>query len=189
MEYTLIRSKRKTLAVQIKADGSVIVRAPLRCPRREIDRFLLEKDAWISTHRAKILSRLAQEKLHPVPALTDEQLKNLKKRASVAIPARVSYFAPLIGRTGVTYGRITIRSQKTRWGSCSSKGNLNFNCLLLLAPPQVLDYVVVHELCHRIHMNHSSRFWAEVARVIPDYKSSVSWLRREGGQILRLLPK
>ena len=88
---------------------------------------------------------------------------------------------------GVDYGQITIRSQKTRWGSCSSKGNLNFNCLLLLAPPEVLDYVVVHELCHRKEMNHSPRFWAEVARVMPDYKVRRKWLKDNGNGLMQLL--
>jgi predicted metal-dependent hydrolase len=85
----------------------------------------------------------------------------------------------------VTYGRITVRNQRTRWGSCSSKGNLNFNCLLMLAPPDILDYVVVHELCHRKEMNHSPKFWAEVAKVIPDYKERQKWLRTEGSNIMR----
>lgn len=85
---------------------------------------------------------------------------------------------------GVTYGRITIRNQKTRWGSCSSKGNLNFNCLLMLTPPEVIDYVVVHELCHRKEMNHSGAFWAEVEKVLPDYKEQVKWLKENGAQII-----
>lgn len=184
MEYELIRSKRKTLAVQIKSDGSVIVRAPLRCPKRDIDMFLLEKKAWIEAHRAKMIKKQEQEKANPIPSLTDAQLRDLKKRAAVAIPEQVVHFAPLVG---VTYGRISIRSQKTRWGSCSAKGNLNFNCLLLLAPPEVLDYVVVHELCHRKYMNHSPRFWAEVARVMPDYKIRKKWLRDNGNRLMKLL--
>jgi len=85
----------------------------------------------------------------------------------------------------VTYGRITIRNQKTRWGSCSSKGNLNFNCLLMLAPPEVLDYVVVHELCHRMEMNHSKRFWSLVETVLPDYREQEKWLKGEGAVLLR----
>jgi predicted metal-dependent hydrolase len=88
---------------------------------------------------------------------------------------------------GVDYRRITIRSQKTRWGSCSSSGNLNFNCLLLLAPPEVLDYVVVHELCHRKEMNHSPRFWAEVGRVLPDYKKRNKWLKENGSRLMLLI--
>jgi predicted metal-dependent hydrolase len=96
----------------------------------------------------------------------------------------VQYFAPLVG---VDYRRITIRSQKTRWGSCSSSGNLNFNCLLLLAPPEVLDYVVVHELCHRKEMNHAPRFWAEVGRVLPDYKKRNKWLKENGSRLMLLI--
>ena len=158
----------------------------MRCPRRDIERFLLEKSDWIDEHRAKILDRREQEEANPVSALTDAQLRGLKKRAALVIPERVAHFAPLVG---VDYGSITIRSQKTRWGSCSSKGNLNFNCLLLLAPPEVLDYVVVHELCHRKQMNHSPRFWAEVGRVLPDYKIRVKWLKENGSRLMLLLRK
>jgi predicted metal-dependent hydrolase len=85
----------------------------------------------------------------------------------------------------VSYGRITIRNQKTRWGSCSGKGNLNFNCLLMLAPPEVLDYVVVHELCHRREMNHSPRFWALVEQVLPDWRQRRQWLKTHGDALMR----
>ena len=81
-----------------------------------------------------------------------------------------------------------MRRQRSKWGSCSSAGNLNFNCLLLLAPLEVLDYVVVHELCHRLEMNHSPRFWAEVRRVLPDYEAARGWLREEGGSLMARLP-
>ena len=118
----------------------------------------------------------------PVEKLTMEEIRDLADRALRVIPERVAHFAPLVG---VTYGRITIRNQRTRWGSCSSRGNLNFNCLLMLVPPKVLDYVVVHELCHRKEMNHSPRFWAEVERIIPDYKTYEKWLKTEGGRIKR----
>ena len=118
----------------------------------------------------------------PVEKLTMEEIRDLADRALRVIPERVAHFAPLVG---VTYGRITIRNQRTRWGSCSSRGNLNFNCLLMLVPPKVLDYVVVHELCHRKEMNHSPRFWAEVERIIPDYKTYEKWLKTEGGRIMR----
>ena len=182
MEYELIRSNRKSLAVQIKPDGSVVVRAPMRYPKRDIERFLIEKSGWIEMQRARMLRR--QESIVSVSALTDEQLRTLKKRALPAFAERTAYYAPLVG---VTYGRITIRSQKSRWGSCSAQGNLNFNCLLLLAPPEVLDYVVVHELCHRKHMNHSPGFWAEVERVMLDYRQWKKWLRDNGVRLMALL--
>ncbi len=98
------------------------------------------------------------------------------------IPDKVRFYAEKIG---VDYGRVTIRNQKTRWGSCSAKGNLNFNCLLMLAPEDVLDYVVIHELCHRKEMNHSPRFWSEVAKIMPDYKNSKIWLKENGNDIIR----
>ena len=92
-------------------------------------------------------------------------------------------------RIGVSYGRITIRSQRTRWGSCSAQGNLNFNCLLSLCPEEVRDYVVIHELCHRKEMNHSPKFWAEVEKVMPDYARHRKWLKENGGSLIARLPE
>ena len=174
IEYTLIRSDRKTVAMQIK-DGKVIVRAPRRLSKAAIDSFVSEHKDWASKHLAKSVE--AQN----VPKLTDAELHALADRALQVIPARVAHYASLLG---VSYGRITIRAQKTKWGSCSSKGNLNFNCLLMLAPPEVLDSVVVHELCHRKHMTHSAAFYAEIARVMPDYKARHAWLKQNGNALM-----
>ena len=174
IEYTLIRSDRKTVGVQIK-DGQVIVRAPRRLPRGAIDAFVCKHADWIKSHLARAQAAQGQ------PKLTDAEHKALASQAKAVIPARVAHYAALLG---VEYGRITIRTQKTRWGSCSSKGNLNFNCLLMLAPPEVLDSVVVHELCHRKHMNHSAAFYAEIARVMPDYKSRHAWLKQNGAALM-----
>lgn len=105
--------------------------------------------------------------LRTVRKKEDPQRKQNRELARQRITLRVEYFAPLVG---VTYNRIFIKEQKTRWGSCSSLGNLNFNWKLILLDEELLDYVVVHELAHRKQMNHSPTFWAEVERVLPDYR-------------------
>lgn len=192
MNVKIIRSNRKTLAIQINPDLSVTVRAPMYAPQSDIERILREKEGWIQKHIEKIREQEAKRKKTQGEKgeygefverdyLTNEEIKKLADKALQYIPKRVSYFAKQIG---VTYGKIKIRNQKTRWGSCSSKGNLNFNCLLMLTPPEVIDYVVVHELCHRKEMNHSRVFWVEVEKVLPNYKEQVKWLKENGGQII-----
>ena len=116
---------------------------------------------------------------------TRDEIEAFARKALTVIPEKVRKYAPLVG---VDYGRITIRNQRTRWGSCSSKGNLNFNCILMLFPEEVIDYVVVHELCHRKHMNHSAAFYAEVGRVFPEYRRCQRWLKENGGLYLSRLP-
>lgn len=180
MEYELKRSARKTVSLEIRPDGSLLVRAPLLMSQASIRRFVEAHRDWVEKRMRR------REALPDVPSMTEEALAALKKRARPAILERVAYYAPLVG---VRYGSVSIRSQHSRWGSCSSKGNLNFNCLLLLAPPEVLDYVVVHELCHRIELNHSARFWAEVARVLPDYAVRRRWLKEHGGVLMAQLPR
>lgn len=120
-----------------------------------------------------------------VGKLTETELKELVAAAKEHIPERVAYFAPAVG---VKYGKITIRKQRSRWGSCSSAGNLSFNALLMLAPPEVLDGVVVHELCHIKQMNHSAAFYREVSRILPDYKERNKWLKENGHTLLERLP-
>ena len=173
MEYTIIRSARKTLSIQLLPGGEVVVRAPNRMPKRDIERFLEEKRGWIEGHRSKLPA--------VPPKLTDAELGELARHAKEVLPEITAHFAPLVG---VDYGRITIRAQRTRWGSCSAQGNLNFNCLLMLTPDDVMEYVVVHELCHRKEMNHSARFWTEVERVLPGYRESRRWLKDNGGGLI-----
>lgn len=183
MKVTVIRSNRKTVAIQVNSDLSVTVRAPRSVSEKDIEEILKKKEAWISKHIEKIKETKERVEAEPTEKLTREKVIALAEEALKVIPERVEYFAKVIG---VTYGKITIRNQKTRWGSCSSKGNLNFNCLLMLAPPEVLDYVVVHELCHRKQMNHSKAFWLEVEKVLPDYKEARKWLKEDGSQIITL---
>lgn len=159
-----------------------MVRAPYRASNREIQQFVSEKSDWLEKHFAIARRRREEyESGRKEPVLTMEDIRNLADKATRVIPERVRYFAPIVG---VDYGRITIRNQRTRWGSCSGRGNLNFNCLLMKTPPEVVDYVVVHELCHRKEMNHSPRFWAEVERVLPEYKKARRWLKENGGDII-----
>ncbi len=181
MQVTIIRSDRKTIGIQINPDLTVTVRAPRRASRKEIERILREKEDWIVKHIEKMQQRQTETAAENIQYLTNKEIRELADKAKAYIPERVKHYAGLVG---VTYGRTTIRNQKTRWGSCSSKGNLNFNCLLMLAPPEVTDYVVVHELCHRKQMNHSKAFWNEVEKVIPEYKKYVKWLKTEGGKIM-----
>lgn len=183
MKVTVIRSNRKTVAIQVNSDLSVTVRAPRSASEKDIEEILKKKEAWISKHIEKIKKTKERLEAESTEKLTREKVIALAEEALKIIPARVEYFAKVIG---VTYGKITIRNQKTRWGRCSSKGNLNFNCLLMLAPPEVLDYVVVHELCHRKQMNHSKAFWLEVEKVLPDYKEARKWLKEEGSQMITL---
>ena len=183
MKVTVIRSNRKTVAIQVNSDLSVTVRAPRSASEKDIEEILKKKKAWISKHIEKIKETKDRFEAEPTEKLTREKVIALAEEALKVIPERVEYFAKVIG---VTYGKITVRNQKTRWGSCSSKGNLNFNCLLMLAPPEVLDYVVVHELCHRKQMNHSKAFWLEVEKVLPDYKEARKWLKEEGSQMITL---
>ena len=174
-QIEIIRSDRKTIAIEIKSDCRVIVRAPMKMPNPEIQRFVQEKAGWIEKHLETVRQSAAQEKFTPA------QIRTFTDAAKKDIPERVRQFAPQIG---VTAGNITIRKQNTRWGSCSSKGNLNFNCLLMCCPKDVRDYVVVHELCHLKELNHSARFWAEVAKILPDYSARKAWLRKFGNTLI-----
>lgn len=177
--YQVIRSARKTIAIQITPEGDVVVRCPKRMAAGEVRRFVESKADWIGKHLERIAERA------DLPKFSREEIEALAKRALEVIPERTAYFAE---KMGVSYGNITIRDQHTRWGSCSGKGNLNFNCLLVLAPPEVMDYVIVHELCHRREMNHSQRFWAEVESILPDYRERKKWLKDNGGALIGRLP-
>ena len=177
LSYQIIRSARKTIVIQIMPDGSIVVRCPKRMRSDAIKRFVESKSDWIEKHLTNRVPRNEEK-------LTYLELKELRERTRILVTERARHFAPLVG---VNYNQIAIRSQRTRWGSCSSKGNLNFNCLLALVPPEVLDYVVVHELCHRKELNHSDRFWTEVEKVLPDYKIRKKWLKDNGTNLIARL--
>lgn len=178
MEYRIVRSKRKSIGLEITDDG-LLVRAPMRASRHEIERVIASHESWINKKMA--VHRQAQASARAKGLLGEDDIQQLMKQAKEYIPQRVAYYAPTLG---VHPGRITIRKQKTRWGSCSAKGSLNFNCLLMLAPPETIDSVVVHELCHLIEMNHSDKFYETLLRVFPDYHKHHAWLRKHAPEIM-----
>ncbi len=183
MDVRIIRSDRRSMSLQIK-NAQVIARVPKRTSEAQIRRFIENNMGWIETHLARAIEK--ERVLSAIAPLSEEELDALVREAKRVIPERVAHYAALMG---VSYGRITIRKQRSRWGSCSASGNLNFNCLLILAPSEALDSVVVHELCHRREMNHSSRFYREVYRVFPEYDRWHSWLDANGEALMRRLGK
>jgi hypothetical protein len=182
MEYELIKSRRRTIAVQVCGER-VVVRAPMRTSRAAADAFVKKHERWIEDRLEK--ARDAKDAADRDGVLTRDQLDALYRRAKSYLPARVRYYAALLG---VSWGRITVRCQRTRWGSCSTKKNLNFNCLLMLTPPEVIDAVVVHEVCHLKEMNHGADFYALVREVCPEYDKWDEWLKENGKILLARVP-
>ena len=175
IEYKLIRSKRKTISLQVNNEAEVVVRAPRWVPKWQIEAFVSSKEDWIAKH-----IQIAREHQNDKPrgiVLSKEEYSAIQKLARHDIPIRVDYLASVLG---VSYNRIAIRNQKTRWGSCSIDGNLNFHMMLVKMPSEIRDYVIIHELCHRRHMDHSRDFWAEVAQYDAEYQTHRSWLKEHG---------
>ena len=170
-----IKSNRRSVGINIKPGGEITVRAPRLMPVSMALSFVKEKEAWI------VKTYLKQSQLSPAPAREEKshQTLALEKRyrdaAADYIPKRVAYYHEF---TGGNYQKITIRDQKTRWGSCSANGTLSFSFRLMMAPPRVLDYVVVHELAHLVEMNHSRRFYAIIEKILPDYKERIKLLKK-----------
>ena len=181
MEIKFIRSNRKTIAIQITRNMEVLVRAPLGTPIKVIEDFVKQKRRWIEKH----LTAMQAQQTDTVVKLTASELNTLKQQAEIDIPERVAAFSAIIG---VDYKKVSFGFQKTLWGSCSSEGNLRFNALLIFAPTFVRDYIVVHELCHRKHMNHSPAFWAEVKKAMPDYPAAKNWLKTNERSLTSRLP-
>lgn len=182
IEIHILYSARKSLVLEVERDGTVRIRAPKRTPNRIIREVAEEKKEWIVTKYLEAKARQEEVRQKGIPDYVKhpEWESRYRRMAREKLQQRTAYFARIMG---VSYGRITIRAAKTRWGSCSGRGNLNFHWKLILMPPEVLDYVVVHELAHRKEMNHSPAFWAEVAKILPDYQERRKWLKTYGQSV------
>jgi predicted metal-dependent hydrolase len=215
----LVRSSRKTIAIIVRPDGQLIVRAPRHASQAQIDQFISEKLEWIHARQAEAQQRQAQRASpryttgemflylgqsypleivnHPIKgfSLVDGVFKLsaqaqpraqaaftawYKIQARVVIEELVRFFA---GQFHLTYHRVRISSARTRWGSCSTSGTLSFTWRLVMAPPEIIDYVVIHELAHTIEPNHSVRFWQQVGQMLPDYANRRRWLKENGARL------
>jgi predicted metal-dependent hydrolase len=175
-EVVVVRrsARRKRWSLSVPWGGPVTLSVPERMSRAAIDRVLDSHRTWIARERAAQAPRLG---LDPY-AVSEEAARRAARELVTAVADEEAR------ALGVRYGRIEIRSQRTRWGSCSARGTLSFNWRLALAPPSVLDYVVVHELCHLREPNHSPRFWALVAERRPGWGADRDWLRKHGPELL-----
>ena len=215
-DYQLVRSKRRSLAIEIKPSGEVLVRAPNALPQADIDAFIEQKSAWIEDKQSK-----AQQYLKANPSYQDGELmlylgetypikytagdqaqvvfdgqrftvsgdasfafKQFYKQQfeKVALP-RLDYYAQ---KYQLPYRQVRLKAQKTRWGSCGANNDINLNYLLAMAPISVIDYVLIHELCHTRIKNHSKDFWQLVASIAPDYQQAQTWLKQHGYQLQSL---
>ena len=220
MQYQLIRSKRRTIAISFDRDGNLIVKAPLWVSLCDIESFLLQKTDWITQTGERLKQSRQEEKSKRLPlengdivwylgekrilSIMREERKTgrikcamdriimwipydagyefklallekwYRKEAGILLNEKAEEFADLLH---VTYQTIHIKDQKSRWGSCSGRGNLNFNWRIIMAPEPVCDYVVIHELCHLVHMNHSQEFWKLVESICPNYQQYKKWLK------------
>ena len=168
-EYTLIRSARKTLALEVSREGEIIVRAPNRASARDIDRLLAAHEDWLQ----KALAR-QRERREKYPEPTEEERKELIARAKAELPAKVEKYSVLMG---VEPAGVKITSAEKRFGSCSGKNSLCFSWRLMRYPEAAVDYVVVHELAHIRHKNHGREFYRFIESVLPDYKEREKLLR------------
>ena len=168
--YRIIRSGRKTLALEITREGELVVRAPFRTSSAVIEAFVARHEEWIRTHKAKVLARIAA---HREPTTEEEAV--LRQKAREILPGRVAYFSRLMG---VSPARISVTGARTRFGSCSAKGSIAFSFRLMEYPAEAVDYVVVHELAHLVHHNHGKQFYALIASVLPDWKERAALLKQ-----------
>lgn len=174
LAYEIRRSRRaRRVRLSVYLNGSIVVTLPWFTSRSVAERFVKEKASWL-------LSRREQFTRQPVPFIArggKREYLAFKEAARGLVQRRLQYYNRLYN---LSYSRVTIRNQQTRWGSCSKGGNLSFNYRIVHLPAEVADYVVVHELCHLAEFNHSKRFWALVGRSLPNYADLRKRLKGKG---------
>lgn len=220
-KYTIVRSKRKSVAISVNEDKKIVVKIPPYFPAAEVERLVAGKAEWIAkkyeeaaieqksrpvhefktgeefyyrgkplmlnlivnTDRKRIMVKKQAGKLLVVSFSSEKEvikeaiIRWYREQAREILTDKTTYFQRFVGEP---VGEIRIKEQKSRWGSCSGKGNLNFNWKIIMAPDEIIDYLVVHELCHLLHMNHSKEFWSSVEAILPDYKIREKWLKKNG---------
>jgi len=178
------REKRKTLSVSIDANGLPVIKAPQRrISNADIASFISSRKHWILEKR-RLMLEAAKTASDAGGVLTDAEKEEIRRRAKAYIPGRVALLA---GQYGIIYGNVSLRFMRSRWGSCTSGGDLCFNCLLMLTDADIIDSVILHELCHIGEMNHSARFYARLESMMPDYRERSARLKKMGpGLIMRL---
>lgn len=162
IDYTVIRSSRRTLAIEVKKDLSIVVRAPLFVSDSEAEAFVEKYRDWIASAVEKQRAKAAHERVY-----TDDDIKRLRALAKKVLPEKTAYFAELMG---VKPTAVHITSAKTRYGSCSGKNSISYSLFLMEKNERCIDYVVVHELAHTVFHNHKKEFYALVESILPDYK-------------------
>ena len=159
--YELKRSRRKTMSLEISSDGTLAVRAPFFVSKKRIDAFVSEKEAWIERTRDELATRT------PFRTVTAAEREALRKTAKRVLPPRLAFWSE---RTGMTYHGLTITSAEKRFGSCNGKNHICLSLYLAEYPEELADYVILHELCHTVEHNHSSRFYALLEKHLPDWR-------------------
>ena len=171
MEIKVIRSNRKTMTLQINKDLEIILRAPYKAKKSEIEKFISSNEAWIEKSYKKMQDRVSRM---PVYSDDEEEINRLKAEAERVICPMVDYYAE---KLGLYPERIGFTKAKTRFGSCSGKNRISFSCYLMLYDERAIEYVVVHELCHIKHKNHGKEFYNLIGSVMPDYKEREKLLK------------
>ena len=170
MDYTVVRSDRRTIAIQIKRDGRVVVRAPYAATDEDVRQLVEKHRDWIE----KNLTRQREKPAGSPPEPTEQEMEELRRRGQEILPGRVAYWA---ARMGVAPTGIRITAARSRWGSCSGKNSLRFSLFLMRYPMEAIDAVVVHELAHIRHKNHGPDFYRLVEGTLPDYRKRIVLLK------------